>query len=189
MSDLVEEYRRLGAQSFAERWSWPVLVRKVDAIEVAPTEPRTFHTRGNAPVALSEEAMRRSRQQEASADTSWYSELRVDDVLLLRKRPDSTTFADRIGIGRTQNMDVFIDLPRVSKYHAYVTSHEGSIYLCDARSTFGTLIEDRRLEPLVPAELADGMRIHLGPYAFRVHTAAGIGAYVAALVRARDASS
>lgn len=193
LAELVELFRRVGDAEFAARWSSPVLVRKADREEARTPASRTFHTRGNQDVAMSEIALRRARAaREATSSrsedidsSSWDPDLRVDDVLPLRKRAGSTTFGERIGIGRTQNMDVFVDLPRVSKYHAYVTIEGDELQLCDARSSFGTFVEGERLEPLVPVAVPDGARVELGPYAFRIHTASGLRAYVATLALAR----
>jgi len=193
LSDLVEEYASRGRARFSLLWSVPVFVRRVDSVRTVE-ESRSFHTQGAASIELVEEALRRSespppgqKRDTAVREGSLHDpSVRVDDVIPLRKRPDASTFLDRVGIGRTPNVDVSIPLPRISKYHAYVTDLDGPLSLCDARSTFGTFVDGERLEPMVPHPLEDGAQVDLGPYAFRYHDPEGFIDFVARLCRLRE---
>lgn len=189
LSDIVDRCARRGPDF---TWDVPVLVRRPSDAQETFSEGRSFHTRAAANVGLAEEALRRARSQTTSVTGLALGrgdddevELRTDDVLPLRKRTGATTFLDRIGIGRAPNADVYVPLARVSKYHAYVTWQEGALLISDARSTFGTFVDDERLEPLVPKRLVDAARVGLGPYSFRFHTADGFLNHVLRLAGVR----
>ena len=183
---LVEE----GAETLRFEIDAPVLVRRPDPREVVE-DTRSFHTRGAASVSLVEEALRRSGRQagtgiSAPREGEGIDEVRVGAVVFLRKRAGATTFQERIGIGRTANMDACIPLPRISKYHAFLTESGGGYELADARSTFGTEVDGVKLEPLVAVPVEDGANLMLGPYAFRFHTIAGLIAHLERMNRVRQ---
>ncbi len=74
-------------------------------------------------------------------------------VYFLRKRPDGV-FPDKIGLGRTRNVDICIPSGKISKYHAYFSrSGDGTWSVTDASSKNGTFIAKQRLVPGVPHQL------------------------------------
>jgi pSer/pThr/pTyr-binding forkhead associated (FHA) protein len=71
------------------------------------------------------------------------------------------SFRDRITIGRTENNDVVISEPSVSRLHAYVRHASGWV-LADAGSKNGSWIGDEQLEPRREALLPPGAMIRFG---------------------------
>jgi hypothetical protein len=66
-------------------------------------------------------------------------------VFPLRKQT-SNAFAMMVTVGRAANNDIVLPYDGISKFHAYF-SNVGGWVLIDAKSTNGTFIESRRLEP------------------------------------------
>lgn len=86
-------------------------------------------------------------------------------VCVLAKR-DANKFASMITVGRAANNDVRINLPSVSKFHAYFTHipRDGSWFITDANSSNGTWVDGERLKPeRGRAKLVNGTAIRLGP--------------------------
>ncbi len=174
--DLAERYGR-DLASFDREWTVPVLLRRRDATPQVVAQPGGFHTQAADSSAI-DAALRQTRDQVGtSAHAKVTGTTRVpmtDDVIRLEKR-DGGAFAERIGIGRAPKVDVQILLSKVSKYHAYVTiTPDGVVQLADARSTFGTFVEGKKLEPMTPISLGDGVAVRLATYEFRFHTPAGL---------------
>lgn len=71
------------------------------------------------------------------------------------------SFRDRITIGRTENNDVVIADPSVSRLHAYVRHANGWV-VADAGSKNGTWLGDEHLEPRREAALPAGAVIRFG---------------------------
>ena len=102
-------------------------------------------------------------------------EVKVGAVVVLKKRAGATTFQE----------DACIPLPRISKYHAFLTAADEGWQVADARSTFGTQVDGVTLEPLIAVPIADGAELMLGPYAFRFHTLDGLLEHLARVARVR----
>ncbi len=66
-------------------------------------------------------------------------------VFPLRKQA-SNAFAMMVTVGRAANNDIVLPYDGISKFHAYF-SNVGGWVLIDAKSTNGTFVESRRLEP------------------------------------------
>ncbi|MBX3470357.1 MAG: FHA domain-containing protein [Planctomycetes bacterium] len=87
-------------------------------------------------------------------------------------------FASMITIGRAANNALRLNVPSVSKFHAYFTyvAREGCWYLADANSSNGTFIDGQDLPPShgkVP--LKDGASLRFGPdVTARFHEAAAL---------------
>jgi FHA domain len=81
-------------------------------------------------------------------------------VALLRKRPGHP-FPDMIFLGRTRACDLTVDLPTLSKMHAYFT-RSGAWAITDQRSTNGTFLNDQRLAGGQSTPLVDGDRLAFG---------------------------
>jgi pSer/pThr/pTyr-binding forkhead associated (FHA) protein len=148
-------------------------VRRRDR-EAPVADTRSFHTQAAGDARMLDAAVLRAKAAPSNVGPA----LRIDDVVAIRKRDLSAPFPDRIGIGRAPNTDVCIPLPRISKYHAFMVPHARRITVCDARSTFGTQVNERALEPLQPKELSDGDSISFASYQFRFHTAEGFREYL-----------
>lgn len=71
------------------------------------------------------------------------------------------SFRDRITIGRTENNDVVIADPSVSRLHAYVRHANGWV-VADAGSKNGTWLGDEPLEPRREVALPPGAVIRFG---------------------------
>src|SRR5882724_5372230 len=71
------------------------------------------------------------------------------------------SFRDRITIGRTENNDVVIADPSVSRLHAYVRHANGWV-VADAGSKNGTWLGDEHLEPRREVTLAVGAVVRFG---------------------------
>lgn len=65
-------------------------------------------------------------------------------------------------LGRKQRDLSFDNDDNVSRDHAEITYQNGVFYITDHRSTHGTFVDDRRLEPYTPMPIRDNMRIKLG---------------------------
>ncbi len=71
-------------------------------------------------------------------------------------------------IGRSDRCEIVVDHPHVSRHHATVEYHDGAYWLSDARSTGGTLVNDRPVHE--PRRLVGGDTIRLGRLAEDVPT-------------------
>ncbi len=78
-------------------------------------------------------------------------------------------FGDRsvITFGRSEECDVFLDIPRVSRLHAEVRLEEGSLRLIDKRSANGTLLNGEAVDF---AGLRIGDRIEIGSAVIEVRS-------------------
>lgn len=67
-------------------------------------------------------------------------------------------------IGRTRNNDIVIPLPAISKFHAWCQKERDGIYIYDARSRFGTFLDENPVPPEGDRGLLlrPGARLRLG---------------------------
>lgn len=72
------------------------------------------------------------------------------------------TESRRASLGFSQDCDVHLDDPSVSRHHAWLAWTEHGYYLEDASSTAGTALNGELLEPGRAVQLAPGDRIALG---------------------------
>lgn len=68
----------------------------------------------------------------------------------------------RVSLGFSEDCDVHLDDPSVSRCHAYLAWTEHGYYLEDANSTAGTAVNGELLEPGRAVEISPGDRIALG---------------------------
>ena len=88
---------------------------------------------------------------------------RVDLFFPLEKREGSNVFLNMITLGRAQNNDLVLEGEGISKFHAYFTQVGEKWLLVDAGSSFGTFVNDRKLEPRSErAVLEPGARVRFG---------------------------
>jgi pSer/pThr/pTyr-binding forkhead associated (FHA) protein len=78
----------------------------------------------------------------------------------LAKKPGAS-FRDRITIGRTNNNDVVISDPSVSRLHAYVRQADGWL-IADAGSKNGSWLGHAALEPRRETALPPGAVVRFG---------------------------
>lgn len=129
----------------------------------------------NAPMVGDTEFMSRGIVQLALAanDPSTTHAIVAEQVLPVKKRLGGA-FPDRIGVGRSDNVDLRIPLAQISKYHAYFSmTWDGLWQITDAGSTNGTFVGDLRLGKLEHTTLEEGSIVALGPYRFSFHTKDG----------------
>ncbi|MBI3724185.1 FHA domain-containing protein [bacterium] len=79
---------------------------------------------------------------------------------------DVNKFASMITVGRAANNDVRLNLPSVSKFHAYFThvKRDNAWFIADANSSNGTFVNGERLKSdKGRIKLENGSAIRLGP--------------------------
>ncbi|MEZ0228306.1 MAG: FHA domain-containing protein, partial [Planctomycetota bacterium] len=89
---------------------------------------------------------------------------RATYVCPLVKR-DVNKFASMITVGRAANNDIRINLPSISKFHAYFThvSSNDTWFVADANSSNGTFVNGERLKgEKTRVKLANGAAVRLG---------------------------
>lgn len=155
VADFLAHTQALDPDAFAARYPHPFLLEIGPEVE-APGVPRVGATLapGRAPVRGGPGARTR--------------------VVKVRKQGDPGKFR-HVTVGRTPNNDIAIPEGTISKFHAYFMAPEGSSdprwRLVDV-STFGTLVDGKRLEKETPEWLAVGSapgtepRITFGDRAF-----------------------
>jgi len=67
-------------------------------------------------------------------------------VFPLRKQA-TNAFAMMVTVGRAANNDIVLPYEGISKFHAYFSNLGGAWVLVDAKSTNGTFVEGRKLDP------------------------------------------
>jgi hypothetical protein len=87
-------------------------------------------------------------------------------VYFLRKR-ESGVFTDKIGVGRTRNVDICIPNSQISKYHAFFSrSGDSGWTITDADSKNGTRVGAERLTVGVAKTLQNDTKIVAGGIEF-----------------------
>ena len=79
-------------------------------------------------------------------------------------KTERNSFGHMITLGRSDNNDVVIEHPSVSKFHAFFSrGAKGNRYsISDADSRFGTFVEDHRLRPSKAQVLNSGETLAFG---------------------------
>lgn len=165
----VERYRTLGGDKFRLEFPFPVLLaRENQETQTEGSFHTAFMSRGSLDSIL-RDAAGRSQPPESAASVG----IRAGEVRLIRKA-EGAAFAQRIGVGRARNADVYLPNPKVSKYHAFFQlGEDGGYTLTDAGSRNGTWVEDQRLTEREPAHLTNGDRVTFGPHRFLYYSPAG----------------
>jgi len=81
----------------------------------------------------------------------------------LVKRPGNP-FPQFVSVGRAANNDVVFAVDSVSKFHGYFTEDHGQWSLTDFRSTNGTELNGKKLEPTIATAVKAGDRIRFGEH-------------------------
>ena len=157
-SEYVEEFPALGVDEFRRKYRHPVLLLEAGC-EGVP-DPG-FDTGVISPGSLAA-----LRQEAAESSISPADVLCSGSVVPVVKRPGSP-FPDQIGVGRARNVDVWLPLPGISKYHGYfVRLDDGSYAVADAGSRNGILVGAARIPVKTLVVIADGESIAFGPHRF-----------------------
>jgi hypothetical protein len=78
-------------------------------------------------------------------------------------KKEGVAFADKITVGRTQNNDLVVRDPLVSKLHGFFTMSDGSqVTFTDGGSSNGTLLNENSLTHFEAAPLVSGDKIVFG---------------------------
>ncbi|MBI3448580.1 MAG: FHA domain-containing protein [Acidobacteria bacterium] len=83
------------------------------------------------------------------------------------------TLEPHVGIGRHPRMKVQLEDPLLSRTHAEVTGEGKEFFLRDTGSSNGTFLNGRKLEPGVPAKIAEGDVGQVGPFELKFRLDAG----------------
>jgi hypothetical protein len=154
--DAAAHYRHLlglGREDFLAAAAPAVLVR-YRGLARGPSQPGP----GTLTMTLDEEMG--ERLDEASARGKFTPESAEMELYPLAKKPGAS-FRDRITIGRTNNNDVVISDPSVSRLHAYVRQAEGWL-VADAGSKNGSWLGHVALEPRRETALPPGAVVRFG---------------------------
>jgi len=73
---------------------------------------------------------------------------------------------NRLSIGRDPKNDVVINQATISSVHATIEVRDGSFFLEDFRSTNGTKLNERQIDPNHPVQLKSGDHIEFADYEF-----------------------
>jgi len=85
------------------------------------------------------------------------------EIGFLVKRPGNP-FPQFVSVGRAANNDLVFAVDSVSKFHGYFTVDAGQWAITDFRSTNGTELNGKRLEPNVATPVKSGDRIRFGEH-------------------------
>jgi hypothetical protein len=158
-------FERRGRDAFQAEFNHPALVAR----ENLETETEaSFHTAFMSRTQFLDEL-----RKTASGPADDRPLIRAGEVRFVQKAKGAA-FADRVGVGRARNADVWLPNPRVSKYHAYFTgSPETGYALTDAESRNGTWVDGVKLTAREAVALADASEVVFGPHRFTFYTPAG----------------
>lgn len=74
---------------------------------------------------------------------------------------------ERTTIGRDRRNDIVIERPTISSFHATIEYRNMLFFVEDQRSTNGTRLNDKRLEPNMPIRLKNGDHISFATFQFK----------------------
>ena len=158
ISDYVEEFPAIGVAEFRHKYRYPVLL-----LEAGNEGAREA---GFDTGVISPDAIAALRQKAAESSISPANVLCSGSVVPVVKRPGSP-FPIQIGVGRARNVDVWLPLPGISKYHGYfVRLNDGRYAVADAGSRNGIFVDAERIPLRTPVAVADGGYIAFGPHQF-----------------------
>ncbi len=75
---------------------------------------------------------------------------------------------DLLTIGRTEDNDIVIPLPTISRHHARITREDDKVFIEDLNSTNGTFVDGKKITD--KALLTPGVQISLGSYNLKLET-------------------
>jgi hypothetical protein len=171
---LLPRLRDLSALDFAARYPGPYLVRERSSEERAGEVTRaiglTLSPGQVLKIPTGKDAVAALAQFEADA------EFNDQFCLYAVEKTTRNIFAGGITLGRAPNNDVFLPLASVSKFHAWLCEEKGAFSLFDARSRFGSFVEETRAAPEgdVGLVLSSGVWLRLGEVKLRFWDATGL---------------
>jgi FHA domain len=148
MKVLVEAFLTMDRDAYMGEWPGPFLL--LDQVEGSDGEAAQFQTIESAGTGTSTLLARVEHQ------AKWVFQL----------VPKDEKFASMLTVGRSAGNDVRINVPSLSKFHAYFThvAKEGAWYISDANSSNGTYIDGEELPPSHgKVKLESGTFIRFGP--------------------------
>lgn len=83
-------------------------------------------------------------------------------VFFFVEKSVKNAFADEVTVGRTANNDIAIEDNSVSRFHAYFAPGKDGWSLVDAKSTAGSFVAGKRVDPKAPVLLQNEMRLRIG---------------------------
>jgi len=90
----------------------------------------------------------------------------------------SNPWPERISLGRARNCDVVMRHASVSKLHAHFFVEGSNLVLADAKSTNGSTVNDRLLEPGERVSLSCGDLLRLGMIEATFYSPAGLFRFI-----------
>ena len=73
---------------------------------------------------------------------------------------------EMLTIGRSEECDIFIDDPEISRHHASVVLHNAGVWVQDAGSRNGVFVDEKRV--VRPVELRPNVAMTIGDYGFAI---------------------
>ncbi len=146
LKDFAAEAENLSREDFVQKYPHPFLVGQ----GASTVSSQAFQTQAGFKAAPLEDADRKAEK-----------DLPVHRIV----KSDRNTFGTMITLGRSDNNDVVLDPPSVSKFHAYFSGdpgQPGSYKVCDADSRYGTFKGEKRMRPSVPQPLKTGDTLVFG---------------------------
>jgi sigma-B regulation protein RsbU (phosphoserine phosphatase) len=89
--------------------------------------------------------------------------------------PIEVASAKPLVFGRSGGSDMQLTDKTVSRKHCRVASRGGTWFITDLASRHGTYLNGIKLDPEQPAPLSDGDLVRIGPWTFRLRSAARLG--------------
>lgn len=147
-------------------------------------DPAAFRSALTVPVLLWETAPAPEQKIDEFWDTQgkYHLDPGTDPLVFpLEKSRRPNAFGIGVTLGRTQNNDVVVVEPSVSRFHCFFQYNEtaGHWYVIDAESHNGTFIHEERLHPGRPGVLRDGAAVRFGGVRMRFFSVQGFEAYLA----------
>lgn len=148
MSKLFESFLSLSKEQFLEKHDLPVVVtdNPGENLENAHFHTITSPTDGGTTAEHTRVLQRMGK---------W--------AFMLKKKG---RFASMLTVGRAANSDLRLNVPSVSKFHAYFThvARDKAWYLSDANSSNGTFVGGKEIPPSHgKVKLEDGVTLRFGP--------------------------
>ena len=100
------------------------------------------------------------------------------------KKSVKNAFADEVTLGRTANNDITIEDNSVSRFHAYFAPDKtGGWSLVDAKSTSGTYLAGKKLQPRTPVALKNEVMLKVGEVELQFLDPEGFWRFLHELIR------
>jgi hypothetical protein len=158
-TELVSGFSFSEFQAYVSEYPEPVLLLE------PPGKKRTrLITESTFDVSSANETVRlqRSPTRESGVFAVLSGEVHPQARVIWLKKTNRNPFPGMITIGREPNHDVVIPMESVSRFHALIRRMEAGWFLEDSRSSNGTFLDGRKVQPGGSLQLRDGSAIELG---------------------------